>query len=134
MMIKNPHGWYECKRTHNWLKAKPFIEVTLRVVSIEEGTGRNEGRLGAIMVEGKDDQYNYRLNCGSGFSDSQREEYWSRKDKLIGQLVESELMQELNLKMLKHSVLGFQDSNALEVSNQVKKYNFKGISFLEVNI
>ncbi len=88
VMIKNPNGWYECKRTHNWLKAKPFIEVTLRVVAIEEGTGRNEGRLGAILVEGKDDQYNYRLNCGSGFSDSQREEYWRGRDKLIGQLVE----------------------------------------------
>ena len=88
VMIKNPDAWYESKRSHNWLKAKPFIEVTLRVVAIEEGTGRNEGRLGAILVEGKDDQYNYRLNCGSGFSDSQREDYWSERDKLIGQLVE----------------------------------------------
>ena len=43
-------------------------------------------------------------------------------------------MQELNLKMLKHSVLGSQDSSALEVSNQVKKYNFKVIRFIEVNI
>jgi len=88
VMIKNPNAWYECKRTHSWLKAKPFIEVTLRVVALEEGTGRNEGRLGAILVEGKDDQYNYRLNCGSGFSDSQREEYWLERDELIGQLVE----------------------------------------------
>ena len=88
VMIKNPKAWYECKRTHSWLKAKPFIEVTLRVIALEEGTGRNTGRLGALIVEGKDDQYNYRLNCGSGFSDSQREEYWSEKDKLIGQLVE----------------------------------------------
>ena len=88
VMIKNPKAWYECKRTHSWLKAKPFIEVTLRVTALEEGTGRNTGRLGALLVEGKDDQYNYRLNCGSGFSDSQREEYWSERDKLIGQLVE----------------------------------------------
>ena len=88
VMIKNPKAWYECKRTHSWLKAKPFIEVTLRVIAVEEGTGRNTGRLGALLVEGKDDQYNYRLNCGSGFSDSQREEYWSERDKLIGQLVE----------------------------------------------
>ncbi|ABM73077.1 ATP-dependent DNA ligase [Prochlorococcus marinus str. MIT 9515] len=88
VMIKNPNAWYECKRTHSWLKAKPFIEVTLRVVAIEEGTGRNEGRLGAILVEGEDDKYNYRLNCGSGFSDSQREEYWSERDQIIGQLVE----------------------------------------------
>ena len=88
VMIKNPKAWYECKRTHSWLKAKPFIEVTLRVIALEEGTGRNTGRLGALLVEGKDDQYNYRLNCGSGFSDSQREKYWSERDQLIGQLVE----------------------------------------------
>ena len=88
VMIKDPNAMYECKRTHSWLKAKPFIEVTLKVVSVEEGTGRNEGRLGAILVEGKDDGYEYRLSCGSGFSDSQRDEYWSKRDELIGQLVE----------------------------------------------
>ena len=48
VMIKDPDAMYECKRTHSWLKAKPFIEVTLKVVSVEEGTGRNKGRLGAI--------------------------------------------------------------------------------------
>ena len=88
VMIKDPHAIYECKRTHSWLKAKPFIEVTLKVVSVEEGTGRNEGRLGAILVEGQDDGYKYRLSCGSGFSDIQRDEYWSKRDDLIGQLVE----------------------------------------------
>ena len=88
VMIKDPQAMYECKRTHSWLKAKPFIEVTLKVVSVEEGTGRNEGRLGAILVEGQDDGYKYRLSCGSGFSDIQRDEYWSKRDDLIGQLVE----------------------------------------------
>ena len=52
VMIKDPDAMYECKRTHSWLKAKPFIEVTLKVVSVEEGTGRNKGRLGAVLVEG----------------------------------------------------------------------------------
>jgi len=88
VMIKDPQAIYECKRTHSWLKAKPFIEVTLKIVSVEEGTGRNEGRLGAILVEGKDDGYEYSLSCGSGFSDVQRDEYWSKRDELIGQLVE----------------------------------------------
>ena len=88
VMIKDPKAMYECKRTHSWLKAKPFIEVTLKVVSVEEGTGRNEGRLGAILVEGQDDGYKYSLSCGSGFSDIQRDEYWSKRDDLIGQLVE----------------------------------------------
>ena len=44
---------------HAWLKAKPFIEVTLEVVDVEEGTGRNEGRLGAIVCEGIDDRKEY---------------------------------------------------------------------------
>ncbi len=88
VMIKDPDAIYECKRTHSWLKAKPFIEVTLKVVSVEEGTGRNKGRLGAILVEGKDDGDEYSLSCGSGFSDIQREEYWSKRNNLIGQLVE----------------------------------------------
>ena len=88
IMIKNPTAKYECKRSTGWLKMKPFIEVTLKVASVEEGTGRNEGRLGAIIVEGEDDGYTYHLNCGSGFSDDQRDQYWSQRDSLIGQLVE----------------------------------------------
>ena len=88
VMIKDPNAIYECKRTHSWLKAKPFIEVTLKVVSVEEGTGRNKGRLGAVLVEGEDDGYEYSLSCGSGFSDIQRQEYWSKRSHLIGQLVE----------------------------------------------
>ena len=88
VMIKDIDAPYECKRTHAWLKAKPFIEITLKVVDVEEGTGRNEGRLGAVIVEGEDDGYNYRLNCGSGFTDSQRDEYWAERDNVIGQLIE----------------------------------------------
>ncbi len=88
VMIKDPNAMYECKRTHSWLKAKPFIEVTLKVVSVEEGTGRNKGRLGAILVEGEDDGYEYKLSCGGGFSDMQREEYWTKRNQLVGQLVE----------------------------------------------
>ena len=88
VMIKDVDAPYECKRTHAWLKAKPFIEITLTVVGVEEGTGRNEGRLGAVIVEGEDDGYNYRLNCGSGFTDAQRDEYWTERASLIGQLIE----------------------------------------------
>ena len=88
VMIKDPEAPYECKRTHSWLKAKPFIEVTLNVVAVEEGTGRNEGRLGAVILKGEDDGYNYSLNCGSGFTDAQRDEFWAERDSLIGNLIE----------------------------------------------
>ena len=88
IMIKDPDAVYECKRSTSWLKQKPFIEVSLAVVAVEEGTGKNEGRLGAIICEGEDDGKQIRVNVGSGFTDNQREEFWSGKDDLVGQIVE----------------------------------------------
>jgi DNA ligase-1 len=88
VMIKDIDAPYECKRTHAWLKAKPFIEVTLEVVDVEEGTGRNEGRLGAVVCSGVDDGKDIRVNVGSGFTDDNRSTFWSSRDALVGQLVE----------------------------------------------
>ena len=88
VMIKDIDAPYECKRTHAWLKAKPFIEVTLEVADVEEGTGRNEGRLGAVVCEGVDDGKKINVNVGSGFSDANRDEFWNSRTDIIGQLVE----------------------------------------------
>jgi DNA ligase-1 len=88
IMIKDPDAKYECKRSTSWLKQKPFIEVSLAIVAIEEGTGRNQGKLGALVCEGIDDGKTIRVNVGSGFSDSQRNEFWQGKDTLTGQVVE----------------------------------------------
>jgi DNA ligase-1 len=88
VMIKDVDAPYECKRTHAWLKAKPFIEVTLEVKEIEEGTGRNEGRLGAFVCEGIDDGKNICVNVGSGFTDVHRDDYWTHRSNIIGNLVE----------------------------------------------
>jgi DNA ligase-1 len=88
IMIKDPEAGYECKRSVAWLKLKPFIEVSLEVVDVEEGTGRNVGRLGAIVCQGVDDGKAIRVNVGSGFSDSDRDTYWASRDSLLGQIVE----------------------------------------------
>ena len=87
-MIKDIDAPYECKRSHAWLKAKPFIEVTLEVKDVEEGTGRNEGRLGALVCRGEDDGRLVEVNCGSGFSDADRDSFWNSRDTIVGQLVE----------------------------------------------
>ena len=88
IMIKDPEAGYECKRSVAWLKLKPFIEVSLEVVDVEEGTGRNVGRLGAIVCQGVDDGKTIRVNVGSGFSDSDRDSYWTSRDSVLGQIVE----------------------------------------------
>jgi DNA ligase-1 len=88
VMVKDPDAVYECKRSVAWLKIKPFIEVSLTVTGVEEGTGRNVGKLGAIVCEGVDDGKRIVVNVGSGFTDEQRAEYWAAKDALVAQVVE----------------------------------------------
>lgn len=88
IMIKDLNAPYECKRTVAWLKQKPFIEVSLTVTAVEEGTGRNEGKLGALICEGEDDGKFIRVNVGSGFSDHQRDDFWTGKEAMVGQVVE----------------------------------------------
>jgi DNA ligase-1 len=88
IMVKPVNGIYECKRSALWLKVKPFIEVSLTVKAVEEGTGRNVGKLGALIVEGTDDGKFIKTNVGSGLTDDNRDTFWSAKDKLIGQVVE----------------------------------------------
>jgi len=88
IMIKDPSAPYECKRSVSWLKQKPFIEVSLSVIEVEEGTGRNEGRLGALVCEGEDDGKTIKVNVGSGFSDSLRSDYWTARDSVVGRIAE----------------------------------------------
>jgi DNA ligase 1 len=88
IMIKDVDAVYECKRSASWLKQKPFIEVSLEVVNVEEGTGRNIDKLGALVCSGKDDGKQITVNVGSGFSDVNRDELWACRDTLAGQVVE----------------------------------------------
>jgi len=88
VMLKDVNAIYECKRTSSWLKSKPYITVDLTVVEVEEGTGKYEGKMGALVCEGIDGDRQIRVNVGSGFADSDRDSYWDSRDSLIGQVVE----------------------------------------------
>jgi DNA ligase-1 len=88
IMIKDPEAIYEAKRSTSWLKIKPFIEVSMEITDVEEGTGKNVGRLGALVCSGVDDGRDIRVNDGSGFSDSDRIEFWASRDSLNRQIVE----------------------------------------------
>jgi DNA ligase-1 len=77
IMIKDPNALYECDRTVAWLKMKPFIEVSLTAVAIEEGTGKNVGKMGAVVFEGEDDGKKIRVSVGGGWSDQDRAQIWA---------------------------------------------------------
>jgi DNA ligase-1 len=88
IMIKDVNAPYECKRNTFWMKWKPTITVDLTVVGLEEGTGRNEGRLGALVCEGEDDGKFIQVNVGSGYSDEDRDSYWLNSNAIIGRTAE----------------------------------------------
>ena len=88
IMIKDVDAPYECKRNTFWMKWKPTITVDLEVVGVEEGTGRNVGRLGALVCSGVDDGKEINVNVGSGFSDDDRDNLYRDRNMVIGRTVE----------------------------------------------
>jgi DNA ligase 1 len=88
IMIKELQAPYVCKRSTDWMKWKPVITVDLEVIGVEEGTGRNEGRLGALVCAGVDDGKEITVNVGSGFSDTDRDTYWRDSQFIIGRTAE----------------------------------------------
>ncbi len=85
ILIKSVDAPYICKRSDAWLKYKPVHDYDLKVVAVEEGTGKNVGRMGALICEGVDQDKLIRVNVGSGFSDAQRQDYWDHQDDVVGQ-------------------------------------------------
>ncbi len=88
IMIKELEAPYVCKRSTDWMKWKPTLTVDLEVVGVEEGTGRNLGRLGALVCHGVDDGKEITVNVGSGFSDGDRDDYWTNRNLVIGRTCE----------------------------------------------
>ena len=88
IMIKDMEAPYECKRNTFWMKWKPTITVDLPVIELEEGTGRNKGRLGALVCRGVDHGKEISVNVGSGFSDTERDLFWKQQEVIVGRTAE----------------------------------------------
>ena len=78
---------YVCKRSDYILKVKVFNEADVRVLNILEGTGKNAGKLGSITIQFEHQGQLYECNCGSGFSDEERNSYWVNPELLINKIV-----------------------------------------------
>ena len=81
---------YVCKRTDFILKVKNMNTCDLCVIDFEEGTGKNVGKLGSIVVDYK----GYRCGVGSGFTDVDRNEIWNNQEKYIGKIIEVQYFEE----------------------------------------
>ena len=65
-------------------KMKPEVSGDFKVVDVVEGKGKDAGRLGAFIIEYKDNL----VHVGSGLTDTIREEVWANPDEYIGKLIE----------------------------------------------
>lgn len=91
LMVNIATAPYECKRTKNLLKVKEFYTVDLKITGVQEGTNKNIGKLGALIVDYK----GHEVKVGSGFTDTQREKLWEMGEKkLVGNIVEVRFFEE----------------------------------------
>ena len=75
---------YECKRVKTLIKVKKFFDISLRVINIEEGTGRNKNKLGALVCK----YYDNTVKVGTGFSDEQRIYYWNNQNEILNSIID----------------------------------------------
>ena len=90
LMLNVSDGKYQCKRTDVLLKIKSMNTMDCKIIGFEDGTGKYEGMLGALILDYK----GYELRCGSGFTDEDRKEIWNNKEKYLGKIAEIQYFRE----------------------------------------
>jgi len=83
IILKDKSGVWEDKRAKHQIKFKGELECDLKIVAVEEGTGKYAGMLGAIICESADGVV--KVNVGSGFNDEHRKQLW--KENLVDKIV-----------------------------------------------
>ena len=83
IILKDMNGPWEDKRSKGQIKFKGEMECDLKVVAVEEGSGKYEGLLGALVCVSSDGIV--KVNVGSGFNDEQRKSLMPRD--LLGKIV-----------------------------------------------
>lgn len=69
VMLRRPGSRYVAGRSDTLLKVKSFLDTEARVTGHQAGTGKHEGRLGALLVELPNGT---RFKVGTGMSDAER--------------------------------------------------------------
>lgn len=83
IILKDLNGIWENKRATHQIKFKGELDCDLKIVGIEEGTGKYQGMMGAIICETEDGKI--KVSVGSGFNDSERKTFFD--SKIIGKIV-----------------------------------------------
>lgn len=69
LIVRNPDSFYTIGRSANILKVKSYYDMEATVIGFIEGTGRNQGRVGSLLVELRN---RIQFKIGTGFTDAER--------------------------------------------------------------
>lgn len=72
LILRYPFDRYEWKRSNKLIKRKATNEIVLTCVGVEEGKGKYEGMIGALLLEGEKGLKRIKVKAGSGLSDYDR--------------------------------------------------------------
>jgi ATP-dependent DNA ligase len=83
IILKDMNSVWEDKRAKHQIKFKGELECDLKIVDVEDGTGKYEGMLGALVCESEDGII--KVKVGSGFNDEDRKKF--KKQDIVGKVV-----------------------------------------------
>lgn len=76
--------WRDHTSPYN-VKLKIKFECDLKIVGVVEGTGKASGMMGALQLASSDGLL--QTDCGTGFSDAVRKDFWQNRESKIGKIV-----------------------------------------------
>lgn len=79
LMYRDGDMPYQFKRTKSLLKIKSMLDGEFKLTGLQEGTGKNENRLGALNIEFKGNI----VGVGSGFKDEDRDLIWKNSEVFL---------------------------------------------------
>jgi len=101
LILKHPSSGYFLKRCSYWMKFKNKSTEDLKVVNYFEGKSKYVGMLGGFVLDlgnGK------TVNCGGGYTDAERKEFWQHRDEYVGRTMEVSFMETTGDASLRHPV------------------------------
>jgi DNA ligase-1 len=86
IVVKPKYHYFEWKRSWNWMRFKEAKTADLKIIGIEEGTGKYAGQLGAFLCTGSVEGKDVVVKVGQGFTEAHRELLYNTK--YIGSIIE----------------------------------------------
>lgn len=109
VMIVPNIPYYKGRKSNKLMKFKTMKSQDCEIVGFYEGTQgtKHEGRMGGIVVK---QENGLQCECGSGFSDDDRDYMWNNKDEFLGRKVEIKYQELTNHDIMRFPIfMRFRD-------------------------